>query len=420
MSSPDFDLLLKQRIGLDAEAIGAASLQHVLAERQRICGLGSIQAYWDRVQADDAELNALIETVVVSETWFCRHPEAFAAMVRCLNEGGRAAEAKSRLLSLPCATGEEPASMVMALLDAGIDIRRVELDAIDISEQALEAARTGVYSGNAFRGRMGDWQARYFTQVQSGYLLDPAVRAPISYRRANLLDMALPRHYYDIIFCRNLLIYFDQSTQAKAIAALDTLLKPDGCLYVGPAESALLLKSGWISQRIPHAFAFCKPGSAGRSAQPPPSPRYQHVGSNRASRAPLSGSPQDVLVAAPLQSQPVELHRPASGSSLLREARSLADAGQLAQAEQLCLQYVDRHEPVAEAYYLLGLVNDASAHSTVAEAHYRKAIYLDPQHIEALVHLATLLEARGDRGGADRLHSRARRVPTGRRGVPDV
>src|SRR5262245_48566577 len=142
MARVEFEKLLKQTMGLSAATIGEATLERALQERQLACGLPDLQAYWDCLQGSAADLQELIEALVVPETWFFRHGEAFSALVEVARRGELRAlpGAPLRLLSLPCATGEEPYSMAMALLDAGFLASQFHIDAVDISQRALDKA----------------------------------------------------------------------------------------------------------------------------------------------------------------------------------------------------------------------------------------------------------------------------------------
>src|SRR6185503_14624441 len=115
-------------------------------ERVTACRLTDRDRYWDLVRGSSTELQELIEAVVVPETWFFRDADALTALVRIVRDACVVSERSLvRIMSLPCATGEEPYSMAMALLDAGIPPHRFQIDAVDISERALDEARLGVY-----------------------------------------------------------------------------------------------------------------------------------------------------------------------------------------------------------------------------------------------------------------------------------
>jgi chemotaxis protein methyltransferase WspC len=209
-----------------------------------------------------------------------------------------------------------------------------------------------------------------------------------------------------LFFCRNLLIYFDRATQDRVIEALARLLRPQGFLFIGPSESGLLLSHGFVSAKLPLAFAFRK----GAAASPEPAPGIAH-----ALKRPPAARPRAPSLVAPKPSRV----RPAGQAVVsppnpptlgLDEAERLANQGRLAEAAKHCEAHVREHGPSAEALYLLGLVRDANGSQAQAIETYRKALYLDPNHHEALVHLALLLAKQGDTAGAQVLQQRGRRL----------
>src|ERR1700674_835338 len=149
----EFENLLKRTIGLDAASIGSSAIKRAVQVRAAACNLKDPKAYWRFLCTSKAELQELVEAVIVPETWFFRDGEAFLAMARLAHEEWLPRHARAlRLLSLPCSTGEEPYSMAMALLDGGFPVDRFRVDAVDVSTRALEHARHGIYGKNSFRG----------------------------------------------------------------------------------------------------------------------------------------------------------------------------------------------------------------------------------------------------------------------------
>ena len=272
----DFDRLLKQTMGLDIASIGASALERAVQERQRECSVDDTRAYLDRVRASKDELQALIETIVVPETWFFRDQAAFAALVRFVREEWLPTHADGclRLLSVPCSTGEEPYSMAMALLDANVPPGRFRIDAIDICERSLAHARRGIYGKGSFRGDVTAYRERYFEPVAGGHALSGAVRPQVNFQQGNLLNAGfLPgADIYDVVFCRNLLIYFDRATQDQAVSVLDRLLTPKGILFAGSSESGVFVNHRFSSAKLPMAFAFRK----GRPIAAPKPPANRH------------------------------------------------------------------------------------------------------------------------------------------------
>ena len=398
----DFDRLLKQTMGLDIASIGASALERAVQERQRECSVDDTRAYLDRVRASKDELQALIETIVVPETWFFRDRAAFAALVRFVREEWLPTHADGclRLLSVPCSTGEEPYSMAMALLDAHVPPGRFRIDAIDICERSLTHARRGIYGKGSFRGDVTAYRERYFEPVTGGHALCGAVRPHVNFQQGNLLNAGfLPgADIYDVVFCRNLLIYFDRATQDQAVSVLDRLLAPKGILFAGSSESGVFVNHSFSSAKLPMAFAFRKGGPIAPQKPPATVTKIQHLTARRP-------------IASVRSSQPsAEIRLPPPPESGADEAIKLADQGHFAEASRCCEAQLLRQGPSAQVFHVLGLVRDASGNADDAAIYYRKALYLDPGHQDALVHLALLMEKQGLKSEAQTLWNRARRL----------
>lgn len=407
---------LRREIGLDAASIGSSLIERTIRVRMKLHGLRRIEDYQTLLEHSRAECEELIEAVVVTETWFFRDREPFNAFLQLIlgewlpqNTTGNL-----RLLSVPCSSGEEPYSLAMALLDAGVPKDRFTIDAVDISTTALARAQRAIYGRNSFRGKDLSFRDRHFVPTKDGYALSSLVQRCVSFRRDNLLDAEFLAGTapYDFIFCRNLLIYFDRATQTQALAKLHRLLQPEGVLFVGAAELPLVGESGFVSANLPLAFACRKSGSANAAA-------IAARASNRkpARRTTAATTNGDFAIAESNGKPPGLPARklPASSSAIgeaitLEAARHLADAGKLKEAAAACEAVISSAGPSAQAYYLLGLVSDAGDDAVAAAVFYRKALYLEPEHYEALLHLALLLERMGDAGSARTFRRRAERA----------
>ena len=410
MMRAKFEELLKRTIGLDANSVGSSTVARAVRARMSACNLKDLHAYWHLVHTSHGELQELIEAVVIPETWFFRDSKAFAAMVRLAREDWLSTHDHGvlRLLSLPCSTGEEPYSMAMALLDGHFPKDRFRIDAVDVSAHALAFVERGVYGKNSFRGTDLGFRDRYFAPVANAYELNEAVRKYVHFEQGNIFDVGFRpgTELYDIIFCRNILIYFDGDTRERAIGVLTRLLAKKGILFVGPSEAGLLHSRDVISTKMPLAFAFRKAAAARRVAGrniASPAKRQCEAPSMRGSSEP-SRKPGAKQGTAP-RSLAAQKQNPG-----IEEIRDLADRGQLADAALLCEEYLRENGPVPEVLYLLGLIRDATGNLTEAADYYRKALYLDPAHHQALVHLALLREKQGDAARAKFLSDRARRV----------
>jgi chemotaxis protein methyltransferase WspC len=405
--------LLKDAIGLDVASVGESAIARAAKERQVACRLADAAAYLERVRASVSELQELIEAVVVPETWFFRDREAFAALAR---EAAAAwlqtrADGVFRLLSVPCATGEEPYSIAMTLAESGFPPDRFHIDAVDVSERALAHGRRAVYGRGAFRNGDVGFRDRFFQPVANGHQLAEMVRPRVTFHHGNLLSptFVTDREPYDVIFCRNLLIYFDGATQDRAIAALARLLAPRGFLFVGASETGVLLNHGFASAKLPMAFAFRRASETPRresaAAPAPMAPAIVARPALRPAPRPAAAAHQPAALRAP-STHDASTARPDG----IAEAQRLADQGRFVEAATACEACLRRHGPSASAFYLLGLVRDASGNHADAETYYRKTLYLDPNHRETLVHLALLMDTQGRQADALVLHNRARRL----------
>ena len=407
--------LLKSRIGLDAESVGRSVIVRAVSQRMSSLGQDSLESYWLTLGGSPREQQALVEAVVVPETWFFRYPESFSALASLALE--RHAQLQGarplRLISLPCSSGEEPYSIAMTLLDNGLTPQQFQIDALDVSDKVLERARMGLYGRNSFRGDALAFRERFFREQASGsFLLDERVRNCVRLRTGNLLDVSLfaGEPAYDFIFCRNLLIYFDRPTQVRVLELLKRQLHSDGTLFIGPAEASLASQNGLQALGRQQTFAFRLAPLTPIKKQPERAPV------NRTRALPVT-PPRPAQTVRPrvLSQAPSAPTLPAATVDIWAEVASLANAGRTDEARQRCEQHLQQNGPGASAYYWLGLLSDSAGRSEQACAYYRKAIYLEPQHREALTHLAAHLESQGDLAGAQRLYRRAQNPEVGDR-----
>jgi chemotaxis protein methyltransferase WspC len=405
-----FDFL-KERIGLDVTSVGPAIIERAVRQRSTASRSQTADEYWQTLQGSREEQQALIEAVIVPETWFFRYPESFATLarlaIRRLDELNNLRAL--RILSLPCSTGEEPYSIAMALMDAGLKPHQFKVQGMDVSPLSVEKARCARYGRNSFRGQDLTFRERHFVADGDSYRLETRVLDQVHLQVGNLLDPALLANEapYDFVFCRNLLIYFDQPTQQQVFEVLKRLTHVDGVLFIGPAEGSLLGRFGMRSIGIPQSFAFS------RQAAPVPESAPAFAPTPLPVRQPLRN-----VAPPPVRNRPFAIPTPlpvtgktanTEAAALLASIANLANEGKGAEARAVCEQYLRSHEPVAQVFYWLGLLSDVAGSALEAQGFYRKALYLDPQHSDALMHLAALLQSQGDTAGARRLQARAAR-----------
>lgn len=385
--------LLRQRIGLEPLSLGANVLPAVVAKRMHLVNLADLASYADAVADSATEFAALLEEVIVPETWFFRGGKVFPFLAERIK---RAASSPFRILSAACSTGEEPYSMALTLLEMPVPCERWTLEAIDLSERSLAKARQGCYRAAAFRETPSVLRLKYFHEGDECWELDAAVRKLVRFRWANLLDAHLleGEKPFDLIFCRNVLIYLHEEARKRVLSNLDRLLAPDGLLCMGHAEPLTLIDGRFQTVEPHDNFLFER-----RQAKPRPTPRRETPAAPR--RRVRSPRP------------PVVPTTPKPPLDLLVQARREADAGALDAAFHSCRTHLAQAAPSAEAYSLLGLLHAARKEKREAAACFRKALYLDPRHEEALLHLLLLTQEEGDAATAARLQQRLSRLNAG-------
>ena len=404
------EAFLEQWIGLDSQTVGSGAIARAVKIRMNACGEPEEGAFLARISRDAEERERFIDEVVVPESWFFRDQQIFDYLRQhAIALAQRAYPAPLRVLSVPCAAGEEPYSVAIAFLEAGLSPDQFRIDATDVSRASLRRAAAATYSANAFRAADVSFRDRWFRGRDAAAELDEAVRKQVHFSWGNLLDQsfAADREPYDIIFCRNLLIYLTADARSRAEQALDRLLAPDGILVLGAAEPPILKRS-WRPVAS-HAVFALRRGTATTERLPatlPPAPPAASAGAGvRPSSVPPPPRPSDRSPA----DEPIESRRPAV-DDVLREAGSLANAGRHAEALALCSRCQQTAGPSARVFFLMGMLHRAVGELERAEACLHKTLYLDANHDEAFLSLAIIASQRGDDRMAEQYRRSATRV----------
>lgn len=393
--------LLRDHVGFSPETLGDAVYDDAIQARVRATGLSQGQWY-EKLKHDAAELDALVEALVVPETWFFRDENPFIELARHALKRGPDSRAPLRVLSLPCATGEETYSIAIALKEAGLQPSQFRVDGIDVSTAALARAAAGLYRSASFRSPRAEASKRtWFVPSGDQFSLVPAARESVSFQRGNALDPRLLRGAppYDVIFCRNLLIYFDRAARESLVSTLRSSLVVGGLLFVGHAESLTGFDSGLRRLSDVRAFGYerIKEGDVLLTPPKPPPPLATRP---RAKQPPSAERPPGAGQASPpsasagvTSSDTAERERDPLGA-----ARALADQGALAEARTLVEEALS--SPTADAFHLLGVICQEEGRFEEAERCLTRAIYLDSEHYASLVNMALLRERRGDPSAA--------------------
>lgn len=255
MNGADFDLIckmLKCRSGLILSVEKAYLLESRLRPVIRKYGLADMTALVERVRRQDIRIIAdITDAMTTNETSFFRDLRPFSAFRETVLPAlmaNRAAKKSFRILCAAASTGQEPYSLAIILAEEAVRLRgwSCEIVAIDISATALERARAGVYSQFEIqRGMPTPLLLKYFRRTGEDWQIADELRAMVRFREFNLLNELTPFGSCDVVFCRNVLIYFDRETKARTLQNLSRRIPQDGALVLGASETVMGLSESF-------------------------------------------------------------------------------------------------------------------------------------------------------------------------------
>jgi len=458
-----FRTLVLARLGLQFEDAKLGFLGEVIQLRMNETGLNSAD-YLRALELDpsDSELAPLAKELTVPETYFFRNADQFRAFREVVLPARLRAQASTRrlnILSAGCASGEEAYSLAMTILGAGLDPSwSFSVRAIDINPVALKKARQGSYSPWAFRETPQDQQQRWFRQQGRELTIDNGVRTHVTFQECNLAadnsEIWRP-HSYDVVFCRNVLMYFSPAQAAKVITRISRSLAPQGYLFLGHAETLRGVSDDFHLHHTHGAFYYERkddgdgqPATRQTSFEGPLPPRIQPFvdaaaspddwfhSINRASERvyalstegpktngarvttraavpkPQATAPDMTPVFALLhgdrfsdalayvREMPKGAHE--DPDVLLVEAMLLAHNRKTSEAETVCHRLLQIDELHASAHHVLALCREAAGDVDAAMEHDRIAAYLDPTFAMPHLHMGLLERRAGNREVARR------------------
>jgi chemotaxis protein methyltransferase CheR len=254
---PDYDYLrrtLKERSGLDLSADKQYLLESRLIPLARKCGLPGIGELVQKMKGGATEITIqVVEAMTTNETFFFRDKTPFDHFRDVIMPELLHARAGRRSIRIWCAagsTGQEPYSLAMCLKEMGTALAgwRIEILATDLSQDVLEKSKAAIYSQfEVQRGLPIQFLVKYFTQSGEAWQVKPQLRAMVQHRQLNLLHDFSQLGIFDVIFCRNVLIYFDQDTKVSVFRRLANASEPDGFLVLGAAETVVGLSEAFRS-----------------------------------------------------------------------------------------------------------------------------------------------------------------------------
>jgi len=273
----DYDYLrrfLHERSGLVLTADKQYLVESRLLPVARRAGLAGLAALVQNLRTGQAEALGVevVEAMTTNESFFFRDKIPFEHFRDTIMPALLAARAASRRIRIWCAaasTGQEPYSLAMILKEMGRAVAgwRIEILATDLSNEVLEKARAGIYSQfEVQRGLPITLLVKYFTQIGDTWQIAPELRAMVQFRQLNLIDDFAHLGVFDVVFCRNVMIYFNQQTKTRVLDRLARVVDPNGYLALGAAETVVGLTESF--KPIHDRRGLYAPNAAGRPKAP--------------------------------------------------------------------------------------------------------------------------------------------------------
>jgi len=440
--------LIARRSGIYIHAEDREALRGHLLARMGQSGTTSFADYFRRLRPspEGGEFQALLDLITIQETYFFRDQAQFMALKRYVLPDLLKARSETgqplRFWSAGCSTGEEPYTIAMVLAEslAGAGCPPPYILATDVSEGALARARQGIYGERSLRSTPAQYRERFFTPAGETYILNGAIKGLVEFRPFNLMRTPYPAadgRGWDVIFCRNVTIYFKPETTKTVVRRFYETLREGGYLFTGFSESLRYLSRDFHTIQVGGIFLYQRSAAGCGGARKPRTrpgrgcpasalapqrrPGLRAESANEAE----SGSGQEVharareLVDAGQPDEAGQLLAPEleypspPKKALLLQAEILLNQGCAAEAAVFC-EKVIRREPLSVAgHYLLGIIYRTLEDEDRAVEMFRRVVYLRPEHALARFHLGELYARRNDREAARREYATALRLLQG-------
>jgi len=368
-----------------------------ILQRLEIRGLTDCASYLHALEdgaAGEEEMDELIGELTIGETYFFRQPEQFEALRQTvfpdLIERNRSSR-RLRIWSAGCATGAEPYSIALLLANELAELVRgwdVTILGTDIDREFIARARAATYDNWAFRGCPKDFRTRHFELAGKRWVLRPSYRNQVTFQRHNLVKDPIPAAAYDLVLCRNVMIYFSPEIVRATADRLFGSLAEGGWLLVGHAELSTEVFRAFRTVNLPGVTLYQKAGATAPVQDVTP-PRV-------ATQAAHSGrGPARGIAAVPIRDRN-ERPKPAPASPDVQQVRQLADSGQWDEAAACCGKLLEADSLNPVVHFTFALILEHTGAQEAAEQSLRRAIYLNRSFALAHYHLGLLLRKKND------------------------
>ncbi len=415
--------LIAERSGIYFEPDKQELLKDNLLQRMADCGLSNFAEYFNLLlsPAGTKEFDHLLNLITIPETHFFRDRAQFRALERFvipeIVKKKSYPGASLRIWSAGCSTGEEPYTIAMILAAGTVD-RPIQILATDVSQDALKAAREGIYTARSVRDVPQDYLNRFFTRKGNQYLLDESIKQMVEFRYFNLVTEPYPlieMSGWDIIFCRNVTIYFQAEATRKVIHNFYRSLREGGYLFAGYSESLRYISDEFDTLQQEGAFFYQKgvPKKEVRKKGRKIRGRRNTIARSSRKQGPKAvagAKSEEIAQICDRAKELLERGKPeeageilipylrestAPASILLVQAEIALNQGELEKAVQLCERIVEREPLSVAGHYLLGVIYLTWEDEARAIEEFKKVLYLQPEHALARFNLGDLYSQLG-------------------------
>jgi chemotaxis protein methyltransferase CheR len=438
------DLLLKFRdyieihSGISIEESKYDALRISLHSRATRHHFQSYEEYFEFLRANEEEFKQLISLIAVNETYFFRYPEQFKILREYVIPEIIKQQAKRlykclKIWSAGCSSGEEAYSIAICVKETIPDLKNWDIHILgtDVSLHALEKATKGRYGRNSFRILDEDTKNKYFNCVgEETWEIKPEIKKLVNFTYHNLIKEPYPLAFmelWDIIFCRNVTIYFRPESTKRVVTNLYKSLKPGGFLFTGHTETLYHINPGFEVIRFGDAYIFRKPFEESQKKtektthikHKPKDDLYKKA-SEKGTFTGTKDKFEQKMVKEPKLAESYDLVKKlTSNLSLKKEAKAglldtfkklayeFLNAEKLAEAETYINKYLELEKLDPEIHYLYGLLKRKQKDIDAAIACFKKAIYLDSNHHLSLIELANTFLEKEDYSNARKYYQQA-------------
>lgn len=381
--------IIEEKTGLFFDPSRKKYLQDAIEKRMATLGINNEEDYYTLLTSPSFEQKEILELskfITIPETSFFRHQEQFEAfeegvLPEIIKDRKKQGKPEIKIWSAGCSTGEEPYSLAFILTANKERLQglKVQIYASDINENALKIARQGVYPQREVTKLPKKYQ-RFFTFKDDVCIVKREIKEIIKFMRINLVKEPFPLYLFndlDVIFCRNVFIYFRERTIKRILRNFHICLRENGYLFLAPTEALTIDKQLFSTEKVGKSFVYRK------------TLYQQSLETARKKESPILPK---AIIKPPthLEKMPLPKSSPKSPKELLKMAKQFADIGAYQETVQICHKLLDNYPTLPEAHLFLGIVYYETGKVEEAISSFKKAIYLNPDFALAHFYLGNI------------------------------